>query len=318
MGPDLFIVSISCITFNQKPFIRKAIEGFLIQKTTFPIEVLIHDDASTDGTDQIIREYEAKYPDIIKPIYQKENQWKKGRRPGLEFNYPRAKGKYIAICEGDDYWTDPFKLQKQVDFLEKNPHCGMVYTDYDLFDERTKATQRNLLKNNQKIQNTFEDFLINRWPIPPCTWMFRASIFNLIARPLLENNVVGDLPLILGLSRYSKIAYIDENTAVYRVLEKSASHFDTLKKEYEFLPGVLSIQFKFASYFEVPENIILKIKDNFYAEYFISICLFGDKQIKEEAYDRLKKNGLNTIKHRLIFILTKFKITGKLVLWYYN
>ena len=118
------LVSICCITYNHEKYIRDAIEGFLMQKTDFPFEVLIHDDASTDGTADIIREYETKYPDIIKPIYQTENQYSKGIKISATYNYPRAKGKYIALCEGDDYWIDPYKLQKQVDFLE---HMKNVY-----------------------------------------------------------------------------------------------------------------------------------------------------------------------------------------------
>lgn len=114
------LVSISCITYNHLPYIRQCIDGFIKQQTAFPIEVLIHDDASTDGTTDIIREYETNYPEVIKPIYQKENQYSKGMPISATFNWPRAKGKYIAMCEGDDYWTDPLKLQKQVDFLEKN------------------------------------------------------------------------------------------------------------------------------------------------------------------------------------------------------
>ena len=112
------MVSICCITYNHAPFIRQCLDGFIMQKTDFAFEVLIHDDASTDGTEEIIREYEARYPEIIKPLYEVENQWIKGRRGSKVFNFPRAQGKYIALCEGDDYWTDPFKLQKQVDFGE--------------------------------------------------------------------------------------------------------------------------------------------------------------------------------------------------------
>jgi len=97
------LASISCITFNHVKYIRDALNGFLMQKTNFPIEILIHDDASTDGTEEIIREYEGKYPEIIKPLYEKENQWGKGRRGSAIFNFPRTKGKYIAMCEGDDY-----------------------------------------------------------------------------------------------------------------------------------------------------------------------------------------------------------------------
>ena len=118
MTPQL---SICCITYNHAKFIRQALDGFVMQKTNFPFEVLIHDDASTDGTADIIREYEAKYPDIIKPIYQTENQWSKGVLISKTCNYPRVQGEYVAMCEGDDYWTDPLKLQKQVDFLDSHP-----------------------------------------------------------------------------------------------------------------------------------------------------------------------------------------------------
>lgn len=101
------MVSINCITYNQEEYIAKAIDSFLMQKTDFKYEILIHDDASTDNTANIIREYQEKYPDIIKPIYQKENQYSQGiKRVDYKFNYSRANGKYIAICEGDDYWTD--------------------------------------------------------------------------------------------------------------------------------------------------------------------------------------------------------------------
>jgi len=121
------LVSICTITYNHAKFIRQALDGFLMQETNFPFEVLIHDDASTDGTADIIREYAEKYPDIIKPIFQKENQYSKGVQISLTYNFPRVKGKYVALCEGDDYWTDPRKLQTQVDFLEANPEFSMCF-----------------------------------------------------------------------------------------------------------------------------------------------------------------------------------------------
>ena len=116
------LVSIDCITYNHKQYIRDAIEGFLMQITNFPVEILIHDDASTDGTVEIIREYEKQYPWLIKPVYQTENQYSKHNSfiSISKIQYGRALGKYIAFCEGDDYWTDHYKLQKQVDFLESN------------------------------------------------------------------------------------------------------------------------------------------------------------------------------------------------------
>ena len=116
-------VSVICNAYNHEKFIRDALEGFVMQKTTFPFEVLIHDDASPDKTADIIREYEAKFPEIIKPIYQTENQYYKGGI--LRFQVPRIKGKYVAVCEGDDCWTDPLKLQKQFDAMEAHPEVDI-------------------------------------------------------------------------------------------------------------------------------------------------------------------------------------------------
>jgi glycosyltransferase involved in cell wall biosynthesis len=121
------IVSVTCITYNHENFIRDCLNGFLSQRTLFPIEILIHDDASTDQTANIIREYEKRYPKIIRAIYQKENQWSKGIRPNSEFNCPRVRGKYIAFCEGDDCWSHKDKLQQQLDILEKNPQIKLCF-----------------------------------------------------------------------------------------------------------------------------------------------------------------------------------------------
>ena len=127
---DTPLVSICTVAYQHAPFIRACMDGVLMQKTTFPFEFLLHDDASTDGTTDIIREYEARYPDIIKAIYQTENQFSKGVQIWAKLLFPQARGKYIAMCDGDDYWTDPLKLQKQVDFLESHPDytiCGGKY-----------------------------------------------------------------------------------------------------------------------------------------------------------------------------------------------
>lgn len=114
-------VSILCTAFNHEKYIRSALEGFVSQKTDFDYEVIIHDDASTDGTAEIIREYAEKYPDLIKPIYQTENQLSQWVDIYVSYLVPAASGTYLAICEGDDYWNDSHKLQLQVDFLDQNP-----------------------------------------------------------------------------------------------------------------------------------------------------------------------------------------------------
>ena len=118
---ELPTVSIRCITYNQEPYIAQALDGFLMQDTDFPFEVVVHDDASTDRTADIIREYERNYPKIVKPIYEKENLYIKQNKLFNKIVNDACRGKYIALCEGDDYWIDTLKLQKQINFLEKNP-----------------------------------------------------------------------------------------------------------------------------------------------------------------------------------------------------
>src|SRR5690554_5452407 len=116
---DKPVVSICCITYNHEHYIEDALKGFLIQETDFPFEILIHDDASTDRTAEIIREYEARYPRLIKPIYQTENKYSQGIKISPTYNFPRAKGEYIAMCEGDDYWIDEHKIKKQYELISK-------------------------------------------------------------------------------------------------------------------------------------------------------------------------------------------------------
>ena len=121
------------MAYNHASYIRQCLDGFMMQKTNFLFEVLIHDDASTDGTQEIIREYADRYPELINPIYQIENQYSKGISPLRQILFPMAKGKYIALCEGDDYWIDPLKLQKQVDFLESHNELTFCVHRYKRF-----------------------------------------------------------------------------------------------------------------------------------------------------------------------------------------
>ncbi len=129
------LVSIVCLTYNHEPYLRETLEGFLRQETDFPFEVIVHDDASTDSTARIIRDYAARYPAIIRPIYQQQNQYRLGT-PFSTRLFAQARGKYIAYCEGDDYWTDPRKLQIQVDFLEQHREYVITYHDAYRFNSQ--------------------------------------------------------------------------------------------------------------------------------------------------------------------------------------
>jgi len=157
-------------------------KGFLMQKTTFAFEILIHDDASTDGTQEIIREYEAKYPDIIKPIYQTENQYSKGINISISYNLPRTKGKYIAFCEGDDYWTDKDKLQKQVDFLENHSEyslCSHRFKVYNIEEAKYEPEweyYKEIFANNPDgISFTLEDNFLKHWLTKVLTTIIRKE-----------------------------------------------------------------------------------------------------------------------------------------------
>lgn len=128
------LVSIVCDTYNHAPYVRDALDGFLLQKTTFPVEIIVHDDASTDGTAEIIREYEAAYPALFRCVYREENVYSRDPKILEHYVFPLARGKYIAICEGDDYWTDPDKLQRQIDYMEAHPDCTLCVTSAEMVD----------------------------------------------------------------------------------------------------------------------------------------------------------------------------------------
>lgn len=127
------LVFVLCMVYNHGPYLRQCLDGFVMQQTSFPFEVIVHDDASTDGSADIIREYADKYPDIIKPVYETENQYSKGAdsAAGKKLEAAISHGvKYRAVCEGDDYWIDPLKLQKQFDFLEAHPDFVMCCSNH--------------------------------------------------------------------------------------------------------------------------------------------------------------------------------------------
>lgn len=267
------LVSISCITYQHAPYIRQCLDGFLMQKTDFAFEVLIHDDASTDGTAEIIKEYEAKYPDIIKPIYQTENQWVKGRRGSRTFNFPRAKGKYIALCEGDDYWTDPLKLQKQVDFLEGNEEYGMVYTSFNTVDEFGD----NLILDfyNKSIFKSFSGDvfleLLKGNFILTLTTLFRKEI---VMSEFNNKNYFFDYLLFLNAAGMSKVHFCDIKSGNYRINQNGAirsRNEEYLKKKMRVLIYVSSLYLTRTYYkrnFIKHIQIIEKITERLIAIYF--------------------------------------------------
>ena len=208
------LVSISCTTYNHAPFIRQCLDGFVIQKTLFPFEVLIHDDASTDGTQDIIAEYEKKYPDIIKPIYQKDNQYSKGIPIGVTFNFPRAHGKYVAMCEGDDYWTDPLKLQKQVDFLESHPDYVMCSHRFNKYWHERGILEEDPDKDFKGADYDLQNLIGGKWLTQTLTVMYRRSALDL--KRYESYGMSLDMIMFYELLRHGKGYCFPEVMGVYR------------------------------------------------------------------------------------------------------
>lgn len=209
-------VSIICNVFNHEKYIRDALEGFVSQKTSFLFEVLIHDDASTDRSADIIHEYEVNYPDLIKPIYQTQNQYSRGGGITRRFQTPRARGKYIAICEGDDYWTDQYKLQKQYDFLENNPEYSMCTCSAVWLDMRTMK-QENLCATATDRDVELEEIILepNGRVFQYASIFARCEVFRTLPEWTRKFRV-GDLPLEMYAATCGKIRMLADSMVVYR------------------------------------------------------------------------------------------------------
>jgi glycosyltransferase involved in cell wall biosynthesis len=210
------LVSINCLTYNHVNFIEETFKGFLMQETDFPVEILVHDDASTDGTSAIIREYAANYPKLIKPIIQTENQFSKGCSISSTYVYPKAMGKYIAFCEGDDFWIDANKLQMQCDFLENHPDYSMVDTFFEVCNERSMILDKHLY-SHFAYNNYDGDILIdmlNTNFILTCTVCIRKEVVT--TQPYISSPVHLDYSMFLAAAWCGKVKHFFNKTACYR------------------------------------------------------------------------------------------------------
>lgn len=268
MHNNNIIVSISCITYNQRNYIKQCFQGFLSQKTNFEYEILVHDDASNDGTVDILKKYESNYPNIFKIIYQDENQYSRGIR-GIHksFNFNRAKGKYITMCDVDDYWTDPLKLQRQVDFLEANKSFSLVCTNVEIVNNHDIVQRKRF-----NFKNDFEidiNYLLKRNHITTCSAMFVSERLNLKEWPKIN---FADKYLWLILLQNGKCFYLNEVTAVYRM--NNSGVYSGLKES---------------------SKSIKRIEDyNVYKEEFPAL----QKKITTQIYKNLLRGIISSIKNR--------------------
>lgn len=236
------LVSIICLAYNHEKYIRQCLDGFVMQKTGFRYEIIIHDDASKDGTTAIIREYAKKYPGLFVTIFQEENQYSKGIPIGKTYMYPLAKGKYIAECEGDDYWTDPYKLQKQVDFMESHPEYVLCCTDAVQLDDNTGE----LVQMTQDVKEEITpEYLLEENRITTLTSLYRTSILKDYLEeftPGMPRFQLGDYPQWLYFASRGKIRKLPFYSAVYRYRTGSVSHSEDLSRTIRFIMSAYDVR----------------------------------------------------------------------------
>ncbi len=211
------LVAIKCFVYNHEPYLRECLDGFVMQQTDFPFVAIVHDDASTDHSADIIREYAAKYPDIIHPIYETENQYSKqdgslGRIIDAAINATGAK--YIAMCEGDDYWTDPHKLQKQVDFLEMHPDFSICFHRCKTLVLDTGEIIEKLIRD-MLGESTIYDLAHGNY-IYTLSVLYRRNEEVQAKQKTLGYCMPGDYVLWMLLAEKGKIWELEDSMGVYR------------------------------------------------------------------------------------------------------
>ena len=281
MKDSAILVSISCITYNHAGFLKRCFDGFLSQKTTFGFEVLVHDDCSTDGTVEIIKEYSTKHPGIFRPLFEKENQYSLGKPIGTAvWNLPRAKGKYIAICEGDDYWTDPLKLQKQVEFLEKNTNIGLCFTDYSVRDSAFRLVKGACFRNGKRRSTSFENHLLSQGYIAPMTWMYRKDVY--LGLDIPTDFIDGTFAVALEFFKKSQVGFIDDDTAVHVIHSGSATNQVDASCRFNYMYDVVKEQLFFSRKY-CDENMTSRICFNKYLELLPMAVLVNNESFLAEA-----------------------------------
>lgn len=299
------IVSIQCMVYNHEPYLRQCLDGFVMQKTDFKFEAIVHDDFSTDGSAAIIREYAERYPEIIKPIYETHNQYSK-RDGSLERIMTNAcRGKYIAICEGDDYWTDPMKLQKQVMFLERHQDFTMCFHRVNIkFEYEQEHKSLYNLYSHLEEREYFGNELLAQWTVPTTSIMYDS---NKVVVNIDPRFMYGDIIIVLSCIKYGRVYCLNDRMATYRRNPGGVSTklYDYMKliKHYE------AILETFDNYHQTIKALIVNTYIRGFASNLTAYNLF------DVIYNLLKFHP----RYFLQFIYQLFKVSlSKLKRWNYR
>jgi glycosyltransferase involved in cell wall biosynthesis len=267
------LVSVKMITYNHAHFIAQAIEGVLRQKTDFPFELVIGEDCSTDGTREIVFEYQKKHPDIIRVITSDKNVGMK--KNGLRV-IKACRGKYVAFCEGDDHWHHPLKLQKQVDYLENHPRCGLVYSRYDVYHVTSKKRIDDIIRYRK--EKTLEspriiDIVEGRCAPLTCTVMLRRTLYEQVmeADPYLYQSdefIMGDTQLWAEISTIADLHCIPESLATHNITSESATRSKDVTKVLRFGISGAKLMLYLCSKYNLPSHTRER-----YQEYLLNCSL---------------------------------------------
>jgi glycosyltransferase involved in cell wall biosynthesis len=278
------LVSICCATFNHREYIEEAIKSFLSQKTNFPFEIIVHDDSSTDGTDLVIREYEKRFPNIINATYQKKNQYSLGKKPFIDLLLPKAKGKYIAICEGDDYWIDNKKLHKQFQMLENNTeislciHASKVINEIDQSIELLRPYINNCYIDIKKIIENGGNYFAT-------SSMFMRRIYFENIPQYIYNAPLGDYPISIFLASMGNVYYINEEMSIYRKFTNGSWTSRVLldkKNHKEYVMKIVNMLFEIDAYYEYKySKVIYKRIEKSYLSGLSGTNMYYDKRVQQ-------------------------------------
>lgn len=311
-NPKVTIVSIS---YNQENFIRQTLESFVMQKTDFPFQVIISDDCSTDNTASIIKEYEANYPDIIKPIFRKKNL---GAIKNFIATLSDINTQYVIYNEGDDYFSDPLKLQKQVDFLDNNQDCSICFHPVTLHYENNEKPDEIFPHESYRFSKTKLSLadLIKRNFMQTNSVMYRWRYRNKKLKDILPGDMLPcDWYLHLLHAQVGDIGFIDENMAVYRK-HAQGIWWECVQNEqkHHLKYGILEINF----YYNVYKNISNK-SQKYYQEHFLPVFfLITDIYKKNKDYDKLKQIYLKYPKFITYIISSVFSKIKRVIQYYYK
>jgi hypothetical protein len=259
-------VSILVATYQHAPYIQACLDAILAQQTTFPFEILVGEDASTDGTRQLCIEYAERFPDKIR-LFLRDRSLSHLPTPyrtiRLNGRWLRrsARGTYLASCEGDDYWCDPHKLQKQVEMMEQNTELALVHGDAHQYFQTTGHWRKNLHHERGDLQvprDLFQALLTAEYRVITCTALYRRDLFEQVSElPSYQQSQLrfpmGDTPLWLELSRLGDFGYLDQPLGVYRTLEESASQSRDPRKKLQFQHAMLMMRIHYMDCYPVPD-----------------------------------------------------------------